>query len=516
MANHTKAMFQIRRIIQLHLQGTSRSEIARGLGIARNTVRHYLDNFIKYVEPLSDALSWTDEALFRFVSAKPAQPKESHQILFERFKTFETELSRTGVTLQRLWLEYRLEFPIGLERSQFCNLFRQWQKNQQVVMRLEHKAGEKLFVDWAGDKLYLTDAYTGEITPVEIFVAILACSQLTFVKATHSQRKADFLTVLADCLTFFGGVPQAIIPDNMKTAVIKAHRYDPLINESLEHFASHYATCIYPTRSGKPKDKALVENAVRLAYERIYAPLRNQVFFSLEALNRAIAQQLEIHNQTLFQNKNYSRSTRFESVESQTLQPLPNTRYELQFYHIAKVHPDSHALLSEDKHYYSVPYQLIGERVKFIYTSTSVEIYHNYKRVACHERMIAKHHYTTVKEHLPPQHQYMMNWSVEFFEEKSLTIGDNTHLVFSQLLHQRNYPAQAFKTCAGLLSMAKKVTYERMERACERALGYNSLSYTLIKSILDRELDRLDLHDEAIVDSVIIQHENIRGATLYQ
>jgi transposase len=516
MANKTKAMFQIRRIIQLHLQGTSRSEIARGLGIARNTVRHYLDSFIEHVHPLSDALSWTDEALFRFISVKPESPKESHRVLYERFKTFESELSRTGVSRQRLWLEYRQEYPKGLQFSQFCYLFRQWQKNQQVVMRLEHKAGEKLFVDWAGDRLYLTDAQTGEKTAVEVFVAILACSQLTFVKASPTQRKPDFLSVLADALTFFGGVPQAIIPDNMKTAVVKAHRYDPLINESLEHFAAHYQTCIFPTRSGKPKDKALVENAVHLTYERIYAPLRNQTFYSLEALNAAITLLLEAHNQALFQGKDYSRRSRFEAIEKQTLQPLPNTRYQLQFYGMAKVHPDCHALLSEDKHYYSVPYQLIGERVKFIYTATSVEIYHNYKRVACHERIIAKHHYTTVKEHLPPQHQYMMNWSVLFFESESLKIGENTHLAFAQLLHQRTYPAQAFKTCAGLLSMAKKVSYERMERACERALGYNSLSYTLIKSILDRELDRLDLHHEIIVPTVIIQHENLRGAQAYQ
>lgn len=509
-------MYQIRRIIQLDLQGISRSEIARSQGIARNTVRHYLDLFKNHFQDLSLALEWSDEELHRLVSCKPVAAPNLHQELFERFKNYERELSRTGVSRQLLWLEYRKDTPNGLQRSQFCNLFRQWQKTQQVVMHLEHKAGDKLFVDFAGDKLYLTDIDTGERTALDVFVATLACSQLTYVEALPNQKKVYFLAALANSLAYFEGVPQAIVPDNMKTAVKRADRYEPELNESLEHFAAHYGTCIYPARSGKPRDKALVENAVQLTYERIYAPLRNQVFSSLSALNETILIQLKQHNDMLFQGKDYSRRSRFEAIERDALLPLPTKKYQLQFFHIAKVHPDCHVLLSEDKHYYSVPYTLVGEYVKLVYTIETVEIYHKYTRIASHQRMIAKHHYTTLKEHLPQQHQWLMNWSPVFFEEQALKIGVNTHLAIQLLLIKRTYPAQAYKSCAGILSLAQKVGNGRMENACERAIEYEGISYTLIKSILDRELDRVPIHDEIITSPCIVHHENIRGANLYQ
>lgn len=515
MANKHKLMYQIRRIIQLSIQGVSRSEIARSQGIARNTVRHYLDLFQSHFSDLSLALEWNDEALHRLVTYKPVVAPAKHQELYERFKKYEQELSKTGVSRQLLWLEYRKDTPNGIQRSQFCNLFRQWQKTQQVVMHLEHKAGEKLFIDFAGNKLYLTNVESGERIAVEVFVAILACSQLTYVEAIPSQRKAHFLSALANSLTYFGGVPQAIIPDNMKTAVKKPDRYEPELNESLEHFAAHYGTCIYPARSGKPRDKALVEKAVQLAYERIYAPLRNQVFTSLASLNEAILSLLKNHNDALFQGKDYSRRSRFETVERAELKSLPASKYQLQFYYTAKVHPDCHVLLSEDKHYYSVPYTLVGEHVKLIYTAETVEIYHKYQRVASHQRIIAKYHYTTLKAHLPPQHQWLMNWSPIFFEEQALKIGVNTHLAIQLLLSRRTYPAQAYKSCAGIIALAQKVGKDRMENACERAIEYDGISYTLIKSILDRELDRVPIHDEIITSPSFIIHENIRGAANY-
>ena len=516
MANRQKLMYQIRRILQLDIQGVSRSEISRNQGIARNTVRHYLDFFKGHFSDLSLALEWGDEALHRLVSCKPTDTPNKHQALFERFKSYEKELSRTGVSRQLLWLEYRKDSPNGLQRSQFCQLFRQWQKNQQVVMHLEHKAGEKLFIDFAGDKLYLTDIETGEKTTLVVFIATLACSQLTYVEAISSQRKAYFLAALSNSLTYFGGVPQAIIPDNMKVAVKRTDRYEPELNESLEHFASHYQTCIYPTRSGKPRDKALVEKAVQLAYERIYAPLRNQVFSSLSLLNEAILELLEKHNETLFQGKDYSRRSRFEALERAELMPLPSSKYQLQCFHNAKVHPDCHVLLSEDKHYYSVPYTLLGEQVKLVYTAETVEIYHKFQRVASHPRMIAKYHYSTIKEHLPPQHQWLMNWSPIFFEEQALKIGVNTHLAIQLLLNRRTYPAQSYKSCAGVLALAKKVGNARMENACERAIAYDGVSYSLIKNIIDRELDYISIHAEKIASPFTIYHENIRGASAYQ
>lgn len=516
MANKLTQMYQIRRIIQLQIQGISRSEIARTQGLSRNTVRHYLDLFKSYFKDLSEALTWSDEALHRLVSGKPAEPSPKHQALHERFKNYEQELSRVGVSRQLLWLEYRKEHPDGVQFSQFCNLFRQWQKHQQVVMHLEHKAGEKLFIDFAGSKLYWTDIHTGQSIAAEVFVATLACSQLTYVEAIPSQRKTHFLSALSNALVYFGGVPQAIIPDNLKSAVTKPDRYEPHLNESLEHFAAHYGSCIYPARSGKPRDKSLVEKAVELAYQRIYAPLRDQVFSSLAALNEAILPLLEVHNQALFQGKDYSRRSRFEKVERSALKPLPSEKYQLQSYYTAKVHPDCHVLLSEDRHYYSVPYTLVGQLVKMVYNAETVEIYHNYQRIATHQRMVSKHHYTTLKEHLPAQHQWLMNWSPVFFEQEALKIGMNTHLAIQQLLNRKTYPAQSYKSCAGVLNLAKKVGTQRMENACQRAIAYEGISYTLIKSILDRELDHIPLTDETITSPIGIYHENIRGAGHYQ
>jgi transposase len=516
MANHLIAMYQLRRIIQLELKGVSRSGISRSLGIARNTVRHYLDLLKSYFTDLNEALTWSDAALHELVQKKPAQPSVKHQSLHQQFAAYEQELSKTGVSRKLLWLEYCQQNADTIRYSQFCNLFRQWQKHHQVVMHLEHKAGEKLFIDFAGKKLHLTDTQSGELIDVEVFVATLACSQLTYVEAVYSQRKNDFLSALGNSLRYFGGVPQAIIPDNLKSAVTKADRYEPHLNESLEHFAAHYGTVIYPARSGKPRDKSLVEKSVQLAYERIYAPLRHETFTTLYALNQAITPLLEAHNQALFQGKDYSRRSRFESLEKATLHSLPSTKYLPQSYHTAKVHPDCHVLLSEDKHYYSVPHTFVGQYVKLIYNAETVEIYAHYQRIATHQRMISKHHYTTIKEHLPAQHQWLMNWSPTFFEQQAIKIGTHTHLAIQQLLQRKTYPAQSYKSCAGVLALAKKVGNQRLENACERAIAYNAISYTLIKSILDRELDQIPLVDEAIDAPLIDYQDNIRGPQHYQ
>jgi transposase len=316
-------------------------------------------------------------------------------------------LSRTGVSRYTLWMEYRKAVPQGLQYSHFCTRFRKWQVTQHTVMHLEHKAGEKLFVDFAGDKLYLTNPETGEVNSVEIFVAVLPCSQLTFALAVASQQKADFILALQKTFDYIGGIPQAIVPDNLKSAVTKAHRYEPEINEMLADFASHYGTCILPARSRKPRDKALVESAVNILYGRIYAPLRNEVFHSLSQLNGAISQLLDAHNRMLLQGKDFSRRSRFEEVEKATLQALPNQHYQLRSFSVGKVHPNCHVMLKEDKHYYSVPYRLVSQEVKLIYSTDTVEIYHNHQRIAFHSRNIAKHHYTTLKEHLPATHQWL-------------------------------------------------------------------------------------------------------------
>jgi transposase len=515
MANQRKPMFQIKRILQLRSEGKGKRLIARLLGISRNTLQNYLIIFEKQFPDLSPLLTWSDEALNQFIQFPVAAlPNKPHAQLYERFATYEKELSRTGVSRHTLWMEYRKDFPQGLRYSHFCTRFRSWQATQHTVMHLEHKAGEKLFVDFAGDKLYLTDLGTGEITPVEVFVAILPCSQLTFALAVASQQKPDFILALQKTFDYLGGVPQAIVPDNLKAAVTKAHRYEAEINETLADFATHYGTCILPARSRKPRDKALVESAVNILYGRIYAPLRNQAFPSLSQLNQAISQLLNDHNRRLLQGKDFSRLSRFEEVEKATLKALPGEHYQLRGFSVGKVHPNCHVMLKEDKHFYSVPYRLVGQEVKLIYAVDTVEIYHQHQRIAFHPRHTAKHHYTTLKEHLPATQQWFSCWSAAYFTRQADKVGENTRLAIEDILGSRSYPEQAYKSCAGVLSLEKKFSKERLEKACERALAYQATSYKLIRSILEKELDRLE--PQLVEPCFIPSHDNIRGATAYQ
>lgn len=515
MANCRIKMFQLRRLIELRLKGTSKRNLARILAISRTTVQHYLTQLEALFPTLEPLLAWDDAQLDRLVTASGVL-QVKHPTLTELFPTFEHELAKPGVTRQQLWMEYRLQHPDGPRYSQFNHLFRQWQAQQKVVMHLEHKAGEQLFIDFAGDKLYLTNEQTGQLKAVEFFVAILPSSQLTYAQAVTSQQQEDFIAALQAALVYIGGVPKAIVPDNFKAAVTRADRYEPTINQTLQDFASHHQTVIYPARSGKPRDKALVESAVRILYQRIYAPLRNRTFATLVELNKAIWQLLDAHNRTCLQGKSYSRRDRFEQLERAWLQPLPTQAYELKRYCMAKVHPNGHAQLQPDKHHYSVPYRLVGQAVKFIYTQDSVEIYHHFERVAVHSRQRTSGQYTTLREHLHPHHQWLSQWSPLFFEEQAAKVGPHTIGIIKELLRLRTYPEQAYRSCAGVLSLAKGYGPDRLERACQRALHYQATSYRLVKSILERELDRLELEPVPIVDIPPCQHENIRGASAYQ
>ncbi len=515
MANSRLQMFQLRRLIQLRLQGVSKRNIARSLAIARNTVQHYLSQFEALFPDLEQLRDWDDAQLNRLVNA-PSPQADKYQHLTDLFPHLERELARTGVTRHQLWMEYRQQHPDGLRYSQFNHRFRQWQGSRKLVMHLEHKAGEQLFVDFAGDKLWLTDERTGQRQAVEFFVAILPCSQLTFALAVASQQQADFIHALQTCLRWLGGVPQAVVPDNLKAAVIKADRYEPTLNEALQDFASYYQTVIYPARARKPKDKALVESAVRILYQRIYAPLRDQTFSSLTSLNQAIVPLLDAHNTTPMQERDTSRQQRFEQLERSQLRPLPAELYLLKGYCMAKVHPNGHARLQADKHYYSVPYRLVGQIVKFIYCTDTVEIYHQFERVALHLRRPVKGQYTTLREHLHPNHQWQTQWSPLFFTEQAGRIGPHTEAVITDILHARPYPEQAYRSCAGVLSLAKGYGSGRLERACQRALHYRATSYQLVKSILERELDRLDLEPMPATQPGTPIHENIRGASAYQ
>ena len=316
-------------------------------------------------------------------------------------------------------------------------------------------------------------------------------------------------------LTIMVVYPRAIVPDNLKAAVQKSNRYEPSLNETFEDFANHYGTTILPARAYHPKDKALVEGAVKIIYTRIYAPLGKEVFHSLKDLNQAILSALEKHNDQLLKGRNYSRRVQFEEIERTALQPLPLFPYELKKIHYATVMKNGHVHLSIDKHYYSVPFRLIGLKVKLLYGRSTVDIFYHYERVAIHKRSQSPYNYTTDQEHLSSTHRFMSEWSAERFICWAEDIHDDVKAFIIKILDRRQHPEQAFRSCAGILSLSKKVGHERLINACRRGLGFGSYSYKAIQNILEKNMDQCD--DESSAKELPMpEHDNIRGKNYYQ
>ena len=509
-------MIKIRQILRLHNQGYNKVQIAYQTGMSRTTIKKYLKEFtaskltFEEISPLSDK---DLEDLFVKPEDRPAN--EKLQILYSRFPSMERELKKKGVTRELLWEEYRLKHPDGYAKSQFKHYYAQWKSQLSPTMHIEHKAGDKLFVDFAGEKLSIVDKNTGEVQQVEVFVAILGASQLTYVEAVMTQQKEDFIAACENALHYCGGVPAAIVPDNLKSAVTKSSKYEPAINEAFADFAEHYSTTILPARAYRPRDKALVESAVRISYTRIYARIRGNIYYSLEELNAAIRIALEDHNNTLFKGRNYTRRQQFEEIERAALTPLPQLRYELKKLHFGTVGKNGHVGLGPDKHYYSVPHDHIGKKVKLLYSGHSVEIYYNYQLIAKHERTKGAYHYTTDKDHLASTHRFVSEWTPERFISWAESIHEDVKLYILKVFERKQHPEQAYRACLGILGSAKKVGDERLIKACQRALGYGLYNYKTIQNILDKGLDKQDTPTES--DQLQMPfHDNIRGENYYQ
>jgi transposase len=381
----------------------------------------------------------------------------------------EKKLKKANITMTRMWQEYKEKHPDGYQQTQFGEYYRAWSKKVNPSMLMVHKAGDKMFVDYAGKKLQITDKETGEVTDVQFFVAILGASQYTYAEASMSQQKEDFIASVENAIHYFKGVPAAIVPDNLKSAVTKSSKYEPVINETFLDFAQHYDTTILPARAYRPKDKSLAEGAVKILYRRIYPVLKEQIFHSLKELNKAIHKELEKHNQMKLTGRPYSRYELFKELDEKELKALPVERYEIKQMAIATVMKNAHVLLNKDKHYYSVPYPYIRRKVKILYSSNNVEIYHNYNRIALHKRNYKPYNYTTVKEHMASNHQFLTEWSPQRFIDWGNSIGEDVKLFIIELLESKNHPEQAYKSCMGVLSMAKKVGNDRLINACKRA-----------------------------------------------
>lgn len=514
MLKNKAPMSKIRQILRLYTQGKSKLFISTHTGMSRNTVKKYITLFVdsKLSFDEIDKLTNKDlDDLFGYTSR--LEPSKRYNQLIACFPAINKELKRKGVTREIVWQEYNKTHKDAYRFTQFCKHYSSWKKQVNPVMHIEHKAGDKMFVDFAGEKLQIVDIESGEVKFLEVFVGILGASQLTYVEATESQKKEDFITACENAMNYFGGVPLAIVPDNLKSAVTKSDKYEPTLNETFADFAEHYNTTIIPARAYRPKDKSLVEGMVKIIYTRIYAVIRKEIFFSLPQLNEAIMIALENLNNSLLKGRDYSRRQQFEEVEKSALQTLPAIKYEFKKQQVATVLKDGHVCLGVDKHYYSVPYKHIGKKVKIIYTKEYVDIFLDYTLIAKHERMKGKYSYTTIRDHMASSHQYVADWSPEKFINWAKSIGPDVKLLIQQILLKRQHPEQSYKSCIGILKLAQKVGNERLNNACGRALNYGIYNYKIVQNILEKNIDQLLLEEASTKD--IPPHENIRGEEYY-
>lgn len=517
MANKLDPM-DLKQIITLHLDGASNRRIASVLGISRNTVNTYMKLFRSCDYSLEDLLSFDIGVLSELFSSHSTIDAHRHNELMLYLEGIHKARSHPGFTFLYHYHQYAELADKPYSYTQFLEHYQRKYPKESGSMKLDHIAGEEMFIDFAGKKLYLTDRESGELIPVEVFVAILPCSQYTFVQACMSQKRGDLISCCTAALHFYGGVPQAIISDNLRSAVNRASRYEADINRTFKEFARHYSCVINPTRGYSPQDKALVENAVNLAYQRIYYPLREMTFFSLEDLNREIAVLLERYNNLLFQRKEASRRELFQSLERQYLKPLPSDTYELKEYRRAKVQKMGYIYFSPDKNYYSVPYRYISKQTQVHYTQTRVEVFYNNQRIAMHRRHLGRGNYITDKEHLSSTHKFYSDWSPEFFKKKAFKHGSYVLECVEKILSAQDYPEIGYKRSLGLIQLHRAYGSQRLNQACKRALQADACSYMHIKNILKNNMDRAPLFEQGTVQAKphIPVHKNIRGASAYR
>ena len=424
------------------------------------------------------------------------------------------ELARPGVTLQLLWEEYKEPHPDGYQYSRFCDLYGAWREKLDLCMRQDHKAGEKLFVDYSGMTMSVLDPKTGEPRQAEIFVAVLGASNYCYAEATWTQSLPDWIGSHVRAFEFFGGVTEVVVPDNLKSGVTKPCRYEPELNATYQDLATHYGTAVIPARVRKPQDKSKAEGGVLLAQRWILACLRNREFFSLGELNAAIRKLLERLNDREFQKLEGSRRSLFEALDQPALLPLPRSRYEYAEWPKARVGADYH--VSVEGHFYSVPYQLVGKELEVRLTADAVECMHGGERVTCHLRSHEKGKATTLVEHMPRQHRHYAEWTPSRLVQWAQKTGPSTAEAVEWILTSKAHPHQGFHSCLGLSSLGKRYGAERLEAACRRAVRIHGLSYKSIRSILEKGLDRQEPPAEPPSAPLATDHDNVRGSAYYQ
>ena len=513
-----KRMDQVKSILRSYLQTGSIKATARQLCISKNTVKTYVRRGQGFENSLEDLLSLSDSEFQKvFYNSSGALTTDRQKAFEEQMNYWLKELKRVGVTKQLLWEEYRVEHPNGYGYSRFCTLLKEKIGSRNLTLMLAHNPGEVMQIDFTGKTRSWVDRETGLIHKCEILVVVLPFSQYTFAIALPSQKTIDFIYGLNQALLYFGRMPKVMLSDNLKSYVTKADRYEPKFNELCGQLGAHYGIELSATRVAKPQDKGSVENAVTNVYRKVFAPLRNEIYHSIEELNTAVFAQLEILNNKPYQKKQGCRRSVFEEFEKEVMRELPSDLFEIKKITKAKVQRNYHVFLGEEKNYYSVPFRYVGKQTTVVYTSKIVEIYFDNQRIALHRRIDGFNAYLfrTEESHMPKSHQewkLAQGYDAAYFLEQSQKIGAATHWAISQILFSRNHESQTYNSCRGVLHLAKKYSNERLENAAKRCRQAEKVTYTMLRNILKKGLDK----PSETLSFSMPDHENIRGAQTYQ
>lgn len=511
MSGKVVSMRNAREVLRLRIgQGFTIREVASGCGVSPSTVLEYEKRFLQsgIAWPLPEELD--DVALERVLRCgqPPGPARRMPEIGY-----IVRELKRKHVTMQLLWVEYRESFPEGYGYTQFCHWIREQRPRLDVTLRQEHKAGEKVFTDYAGATIPFINPKTGEVVETNLFVAALGASSYIYAEATVDMSEPNWIGSHVRMFEFLRGVPEIIVPDNTKTAVIKPDRYEPDLNPSFAEMAAHYGAAVIPARIRKPRDKAVVEVSVQIAQRWIVAALRNRTFHSLAEINEAIWELLERINSRKFKAIDATRAELFDKLDAPALKPLPATRYVYGEWKKATVSIDYHIALY--KHYYSVPYRFAGKRLDVRLTALTVEVFLNNKRIASHPRGYLAGGYTTCREHMPESHKRYLEWTPSRIVKWAAATGPATAELVKNILKMKPHPEQGFRSCLGIISLSKRFGASRVEAAARRTLAIRSYSYTSVKSILDKKLDSQPIKGQLELVCVST-HSNIRGRDYYR
>ena len=510
-------MSKVKQILQFIEQGVSQREISRCLQIDRKTVSHYfskskeLSLSKKILQTISDQEL---EALFKTESSY-FDTREEYKYLESQFPYFKKELKRTGVTRFILWEEYRRTRSLGYSYSQMCHHYQQWLNSENVSMHLEHEYGQEMFIDFTGDKLKYFCSNSSKVIEAEVLVTILGGSRIFEVEAVDSQKVEDFTMAVSNALHNFGGVPKVLIPDNLKSGVTTADKYQPVINNTFLSMANHYGAIVSPARSRKPQDKALVESIINVVYTTVFAPLRDKLPCGLTELNKRIKELVAIAVAKNFQNRDYSRKDLFEKHEKSALMPLPVNRYEITKSYKLKVNKEYHVFFNKDRHSYSVPYKYTGKRIKAVVSSSTICFYYNNQQIASHIRSDKENGYSTKDEHRHPNHRYVDQWEPSVAYIWGSTIDQIVEEFMRNMISNSTYPHLARRMYEGVVHLSKKYGNYRLTNACKRALAYRVYDYTTLKNILANSLDS-NINTPVENITTLPKHENIRGAQYYK